>query len=180
MARDTVLGDHHVAIKFLTSASLEKDNTFLVEMRALAGLYLLGIVTFYHQFRHQKQLALVIEHCEHGSLAQRLRAEQLTDAQAWVNQVVKWVLELCNTLTTVHARGLVHHDIKILPDLRLNVCKKEFSWTVGTRGASVTAKDGHLTGNAGIPGTGLSYRERLDLPAGKQDWVATTKSESSN
>jgi hypothetical protein len=69
--------------------------------------------------------------------------------------------------------------IKILPGLRLNVSKTGFSWTVGTRGASVTAKDGHLTGNAGIPGTGLSYRERLDLPAGKQDQVATTKSESS-
>jgi hypothetical protein len=69
--------------------------------------------------------------------------------------------------------------IKILPGLRLNVSKTGFSWTVGTRGASVTAKDGHLTGNAGIPGTGLSYRERLDLPIGKQVQVATTKSESS-
>jgi hypothetical protein len=28
-----------------------------------------------------------------------------------------------------------------------------------------------------IPGTGLSDRERFDLPAGKQDQVATTKSE---
>lgn len=70
--------------------------------------------------------------------------------------------------------------IKILPGLRLNVSKTGFSWTVGTRGASVTAKDGHLTGNAGIPGTGLSYRERLDLPAGKQDQVATAKSKSSS
>lgn len=112
LARDTVLGDHHVAIKFLTSASPEKDKTFLVEMRALAGLNLPGIVTFYHHFRHQKQLALVMEYCEQGSLAQRLRAEQRTDAQAWVNRVMKWVLELCDTLTTVHARGLVHHDIK--------------------------------------------------------------------
>lgn len=70
--------------------------------------------------------------------------------------------------------------IKIMPGLRLNVSKTGFSWTVGTRGASVTAKDGHLTGNAGIPGTGLSYRERLDLPSGKQDQVAKkTQLESS-
>jgi hypothetical protein len=69
--------------------------------------------------------------------------------------------------------------IKILPGLRLNVSKTGFSWTVGTRGASVTAKDGHLTGNAGIPGTGLSYRERFDLPAVKQEPV-TIKSETSN
>jgi len=36
-----------------------------------------------------------------------------------------------------------------------------------------------LTGNAGILGTGLSYRERFDLSAKKQDQVATTNSESS-
>ena len=58
--------------------------------------------------------------------------------------------------------------IKILPGLRLNVSKTGFSWTIGTRGASVTARDGKLTGNVGIPGTGLSYRKRLDLPGEEQ------------
>ena len=58
--------------------------------------------------------------------------------------------------------------IKILPGLRLNVSKTGISWTVGTRGASVTARDGKLTGNVGIPGTGLSYRKRLDLPSQDQ------------
>ena len=60
--------------------------------------------------------------------------------------------------------------IKILPGLRLNVSKTGISWTVGTRGASVTVRDGKLTGNVGIPGTGLSYRKRIDLPS--QDQVA--------
>jgi hypothetical protein len=64
--------------------------------------------------------------------------------------------------------------IKILPGLRLNVSKTGISWTVGTRGASVTARDGKLTGNVGIPGTGLSYRKRLDLP--NQDQVASEES----
>lgn len=54
--------------------------------------------------------------------------------------------------------------IKILPGLRLNVSKTGISWTVGRRGAGVTARDGKLTGNVGLPGTGLSYRKRLDLP----------------
>jgi len=53
--------------------------------------------------------------------------------------------------------------IKILPGLRLNVSKTGISLTVGTRGASVNARDGKLTGNVGLPGTGLSYRKRLDL-----------------
>jgi hypothetical protein len=112
LARDMVLGDHHVAIKFLTAANPDKDKEFLVEMRALAGLNLPGIVTFHHHFRHQKQLALVMEYCAGGSLAQRLRDRQPVDAQVWVNQVVQWMLQLCDTLAAVHARGLVHHDIK--------------------------------------------------------------------
>ena len=58
--------------------------------------------------------------------------------------------------------------IKILPGLRLNVSKTGISWTVGTRGASVTARDGKLTSNLGLPGTGLSYRRRLDLPSQDQ------------
>ena len=51
--------------------------------------------------------------------------------------------------------------IKILPGLRLNVSKTGISWTVGTRGASVTARDSKLTSNVGLPGTGLSYRKRV-------------------
>jgi Protein kinase domain/FHA domain len=112
LARDTVLGNHHVAIKFLTAANPEKDKEFLVEMRALAGLNLPGIVTYHHHFRHQKQLALVMEHCAGGSLLQRLRDKQHDDEPVWVNQVAEWVLQLCDTLAVVHARSLVHHDIK--------------------------------------------------------------------
>lgn len=85
LARDTVLGDHHVAIKFLTAANPDNDKDFLVEMRSLAGLNLPGIVTFHHHFRHRKQLALVMEHCSSGSLALRLQDKQPVHAQVWVN-----------------------------------------------------------------------------------------------
>lgn len=112
LARDTVLGNHDVAIKFLITSSPEKDKEFLVEMRALAELNLPGIVTFHHHFRHQKQLALVMEHCPGGSLSKRMRDKQSDDAVSWVNQVAEWTLQLCDTLAAVHGRGLVHHDIK--------------------------------------------------------------------
>ena len=112
LARDTVLGDHHVAIKFLTTTKPDYDKDFLAEMRALAGLKLPGIVTFHHHFRHQKQLALVMEHCAGGSLMQCLRDKQPVDMQRWVNQVEQLMVQLCDTLAAVHAKGLVHHDIK--------------------------------------------------------------------
>ena len=106
LARDTVLGNHDVAIKFLTVLNSEQDKDFLIEMRALAGLNLPGIVTFHHHFRHQKRLALVMEHCTGGSLSKSMRDTQPDDAEGWVNQVAEWTLQLCETLFAVHSRGL--------------------------------------------------------------------------
>jgi hypothetical protein len=69
--------------------------------------------------------------------------------------------------------------IRILPGLRLNVSKTGISWTVGRRGASVTARDGKLTGNVGLPGTGLSYRKRLDLDEANVGQLETTPKSAS-
>ena len=55
-----------------------------------------------------------MEHCAGGSLARRLQDEYPVDVQVWINQVVQWMVQLCDTLAVVHARGLVHHDIKPL------------------------------------------------------------------
>src|SRR6218665_3463308 len=54
--------------------------------------------------------------------------------------------------------------IRIFKGLTLNLSKSGTSWTVGGPGASVNLKDGKATGNVGIPGNGISYRERLDVP----------------
>jgi hypothetical protein len=54
--------------------------------------------------------------------------------------------------------------IRIFKGLTLNLSKSGTSWTLGGPGASVNFKDDKATGNVGIPGTGLSYRERLDNP----------------
>lgn len=51
--------------------------------------------------------------------------------------------------------------IRLFKGVTLNLSKSGTSWTLGRRGASVNIKDGNATGNIGIPGTGLSYRERL-------------------
>jgi hypothetical protein len=51
--------------------------------------------------------------------------------------------------------------IKILPGIRLNLSKSGVSWTLGPRGASLGIGKRGTYGNLGIPGTGLSYRERI-------------------
>ena len=51
--------------------------------------------------------------------------------------------------------------IRLFKGLTLNLSKTGTSWTIGGRGASINLRDGKATGNVGIPGTGLSYREGL-------------------
>lgn len=55
--------------------------------------------------------------------------------------------------------------ITIFPGVRLNFSKSGVSLSIGPRGASITLGKRGVYGNVGLPGTGLSYRTRLDAPA---------------
>jgi hypothetical protein len=57
-------------------------------------------------------------------------------------------------------------SVSVLPGVRLNFGKTGVSASVGVRGASVTVGRRGVYGNVGLPGTGVSYRTRLDTPRG--------------
>ena len=51
----------------------------------------------------------------------------------------------------------------------LNLSKSGIGLSVGKKGASVSIEpDGDIMGNVGIPGTGLSYRTKLNK---KKKWI---------
>lgn len=52
-------------------------------------------------------------------------------------------------------------SIRIAPGLRINVGKRGVSLSAGVRGASVTVGPRGTYSNVGIPGTGLSYRQKV-------------------
>lgn len=54
------------------------------------------------------------------------------------------------------------NTIRIAPGIRLNLGKAGVSLSAGVRGATVTAGQRGVFGNIGLPGTGMSYRTRLD------------------
>ena len=56
--------------------------------------------------------------------------------------------------------------VRVLPGVRVNVGLRGVSTSVGVRGASLTVGKHGVHSNVGIPGTGLSYRSRIDGPAG--------------
>ena len=60
--------------------------------------------------------------------------------------------------------------LKLLPGLNINLSKSGASATVGTKGAGVNIGPGGITTNAGIPGTGLSYRQKLGSK-NKSAWI---------
>jgi hypothetical protein len=55
--------------------------------------------------------------------------------------------------------------LKLFPGVRLNFSRGGISTTIGVRGAGVTLGKKGAYVNLGIPGTGLSYRERIALPS---------------
>lgn len=58
--------------------------------------------------------------------------------------------------------------VRVAPGLRLNISKRGVSTSVGRRGASVTLGRRGLYGNVGIPGSGVSYRTKLDKSANRR------------
>lgn len=54
--------------------------------------------------------------------------------------------------------------IRLFKGVTLNLSKTGVSFSLGGRGARVNIRGDKVTGTVGIPGTGLSYRERLDKP----------------
>ena len=57
-----------------------------------------------------------------------------------------------------------HKTIRILPGIRLNVSKTGTSVSVGGRGASINIGKRGVTRTIGIPGTGISHRQRIGRP----------------
>lgn len=53
-------------------------------------------------------------------------------------------------------------SIKIAPGIKLNLSKSGISTTIGKRGSSVNVSKKGVYGSAGIPGTGISYRGKID------------------
>lgn len=54
--------------------------------------------------------------------------------------------------------------LRLFPGVKLNISKSGTSVSVGGRGVTVNFSKRGVYGTVGIPGTGLSARERLDTP----------------
>jgi serine/threonine protein kinase len=108
LATDEAIPSRNVAIKVLGGVEEGNHENLIWEMQALARMNHPGVVAFYHHFTDDDRLFLVMEYCDGGSLHDRIYSPGELDEE----QVFEWGLRLCRTLDSVHAEGIVHHDIK--------------------------------------------------------------------
>ena len=73
LAADTVIQKRYVAIKVLKDQDSERQNNLIDEMTYLASLQNPSIVTFYHHFKDENRLHLVMEYCSKGSLRKKIK-----------------------------------------------------------------------------------------------------------
>ena len=110
LANDEGIPGRQIAIKVLSQPQEEDHSDLMWEMQQLAQFNHPHVVAFFHHFKNEKCLCLVMEFCPAGSLNDRLRATGSFPEE----QVFEWGLKLCETLAFVHGKGIVHHDIKPL------------------------------------------------------------------
>ncbi len=108
LADDEEIPGRQVAIKVLLRPNDEQHSNLVREMRTLAQFHHPHVVAFYHHFRDENRLYLVMEFCPGGSLYDRLRST----GHFAEEQVFAWGQDLCETLAFVHGKQIVHHDIK--------------------------------------------------------------------
>ena len=108
LAQDILLEEHYVALKCLKIDEETREQFFIKEMDFLSTLADPHVVGFYHHFRDENNLFLVMEYCPGGSLRQFLQRED----KIGIEKATGWVIKLCSTLNSVHDHGIVHHDLK--------------------------------------------------------------------
>jgi serine/threonine protein kinase len=138
-AKDLTVNGREVAIKELTNPTTEHVEGFLREMELLSTLKHPGIVTFHHALN--KGQHLVMEYIPEGSLRQQLEIRQSVGIQGnhrfGIEKAVEILIGLCDVLSTVHDKGVVHRDLK--PD---NLFLQDRTIRVGDFGIAAVLRPG--------------------------------------
>lgn len=106
LAREEV-SNRLVAIKQLNNQDAAAQRQIVREIRAVARFNHPNIVTYYHQFSKDGLLYLVMEYCSGGSLRDVFGRRKVSASNA-----LGWTQTLAEVLNTIHAAGVIHHDIK--------------------------------------------------------------------
>ncbi|GLD67326.1 CBL-interacting protein kinase 24-like isoform X1 [Lates japonicus] len=133
-------GDDTFIIKRIILYQISTDvvPALTTEIEILKAISHPHIVNSKHSFKDQGIYYVVMDHCQGGNLAEKIRNR--TDSPK-ESQVLSWIVEICMALKTIHEKGLIHKHLTpesiLLTEFGL-VCLGDFGkihendiWSVG-------------------------------------------------
>ena len=80
----------------------------------------MNIVKYEDDFIHSEKSALdptysfyiVMEYCPYGDLTDRIREMDANNERLSSKEVMSWFVDICKAIKYIHARGILHRDIK--------------------------------------------------------------------
>jgi tRNA A-37 threonylcarbamoyl transferase component Bud32 len=96
-----------VAIKQLNSPDADRQKAIIHEIQIVSRFNLPNIVTYHHHFSENGLLFLVMEYCAGGNLRDAITRRKVSPTDA-----LTWIQTLAEALEFVHAKQIIHHDIK--------------------------------------------------------------------
>ncbi|XP_041738682.2 serine/threonine-protein kinase PLK4 [Coregonus clupeaformis] len=70
------------------------------------------IVSHKNSFQDDKSYYVVMDHCEGGNLAQKIKDGKETGNPFLEEQIMDWLVEICMALKHLHSQGLLHRDLR--------------------------------------------------------------------
>ena len=160
LATDETL-ERDVAIKLLSGDSDDAKARFLREARSMAGVKHANIVPIYTFGECDAGAYLVMEHCEGGTLAERI-----PDGTT-VSLAVETITKIARALEAAWKKGIVHRDVKpsnILMDADGSLFVADFGLAkrVDTKGDASLTEEGVFVGTPHYISPEVAAGEKAD------------------
>ena len=105
-------------IKSVACANIKEGNKALLEAKVLQSLEHPSIVKYIDVFLHKEEAAqellvcTVMEFCEGGDLARRIREAKQCGGELDETQCRTWICQIADGLSHLHASSVIHRDLK--------------------------------------------------------------------
>lgn len=104
----------YIAKKIILEGLQQKEQeACMMEVNLLKNLDHPNIVKFKESFFNTNLLVIVMEYCEVGDLAYHIKRKVNKPGEFFTEfEIFNWFVQICLALEYVHARRIIHRDIK--------------------------------------------------------------------